>query len=110
MNPHLLTAIGSLLGVVIGIVGSFSIAWLRSRVEERKHKRQLVFSAATENFRQACESMRSKGGQVPPFEEFLVHMLILSDIVTGNRVDDALVVSAMQRFRKVREIMRENYL
>ena len=94
MDSHVLSA---MTGVIVGGIIPGVISYVTLKSQERKQHRELIFSAAVENFKQACEMARTTGGQVMPLDDFLIHMAKLSEIVINKKFDDSSVEKYLQQ-------------
>jgi hypothetical protein len=91
MKPELITLIGTLSGAIVGFLGSIAITWIRSKTEERKHQRELIFQAGIENYRQAFELTLRQGGELSPIEDFLINMAKFFELFKGNKIDSTSI-------------------
>lgn len=97
-----------LVGVLVGGVFPAIISYNTLKSQERTQKQTLVFTAAVEHFKQACEMARKEGGSVMPIEDFLIHMAKLSELIIDKQIDIESLEKLMNNFhefeKKVREI------
>jgi hypothetical protein len=96
MKPEIVALVGTLAGALVGTGGTLAVTWIRSRTEERKHQRELVFQAGVENYRQACEIARQQGGLLHPLEDFLINMAKFSELFVENKLDPNSVEGALR--------------
>ena len=79
----LFTLGGTLLGVIVPSIFNLLTAHFAQKSEERRQAKELVVTAALENWKQLIE-VRSKsgvGGMQAPLDVFLIHMARAADII-----------------------------
>lgn len=107
MKPEVIALVGTLIGALVGAGSTLVVTWIRSRVEERKHLRQLVFQAGTENWKQGLQLAMRQGGRLAPLEDFLVNMAGFAQFVTEGKFDKGSVESILQQMDELNKTMRE---
>jgi len=98
----------TLLGVIIGglltAIPTLITFAIGKRSEERRHLRELSFSAAIDNWKHVSETANQfPGAVVEPLDVFLFHMLKLSEVATRDGLTPDTVAERMQ---EVQEIVR----
>ena len=104
--PIWLPVVSALVGG--GLVGliNFAMSWQDRKLEERKHFNELVFNAALENWKQACQFAREHSGGVAiaPLDVYIIHMLKLSEIFTKGELTKERIP---EKLRANRELINE---
>ena len=103
MRPEILTLISTLSGAIIGSLSTLAVTWLGKLYEDRRYRRELVITTALENWKQACEfAFRSKGSTlVPPLDDFIIHMLVLSERLIDKKIDVAEIHKIMKEVDQI---------
>lgn len=102
MTPEVLTLVSALSGAFIGSLSTLAVTWVNKRYDDKRARRDLVVSTAVANWKQAVEIALRKQGQgqkvsVPPVDDFIIHMLILSDRIIDKKMEP----------EKIKEILAE---
>lgn len=98
----LLIASGTLAGVVITSLFNLINTRIAKKSEERKHQRELIINTALESRRQAIELARlSPSPQaILPLDDFIIHMVALSEIVLEKKMDKATLAARMNELEE----------
>ena len=99
MNPENLVLIGTLGGSAIGAISSLIALWVTKAFEEKNLRRQLLINAGIEQWKKAIDLVNQKGGAVPPIEDYIIHLLALSELMAAKMTPK----TAVERLKKVQE-------
>jgi len=78
--PILIPITSTLLGTIIGMVGTIVITKMHQKSEERKQIIALAFNAGIENWKEASNWISRRGkGVLEPLEHFIINMKYLAD-------------------------------
>jgi hypothetical protein len=90
IDPALLVLLSALLSAGSAIAAAYltnrhnlRITRLTKESEERKHQRELVISAAIENWKHQLEIAKASPGvkAIRPLDDYIIHMVALSDLL-----------------------------
>lgn len=97
----LITAGSTLIGVAISSFFNLRTTRITKESEERKHQRELIIKAATDNWRQAAQiALASPHNEViPPLDTFIIHMLKFSELLVDEKIDSSNVISKLTELR-----------
>ena len=117
INPITL-GIFTLAGSVVGAAASAAVAWLNRRAEDhrhelnrvyddRRHLREIAIKTAMDYWTKQVEFLKEKGERmqrnilIPPPDPFVVHMLLLVEMVTDKKLT---ALNAEDELRRIREV------
>lgn len=107
MKPEIVALVGTLAGALVGAGGTLAVTWIRSRVEERKHLRQLVFQAGTENWKQGLQLAMRQGGKLAPLEDFLMNMAKFAEFVAEGKLDKGALENFLRQTDELNRTMSQ---
>jgi len=99
MKPEHLVLIGTLGGSAIGAISSVIAIWVTKAYEEKTLRRQLLINAGIEQWKKAFDLVNQTGGAAPPIEDFIIHLLALSELMAARMTPK----TAVERLKKVQE-------
>lgn len=115
--PGIVTMVAALGGAVVGALSTLLVTWINNRSAERRHVKELVFTAATENWKKTIEVAAEQPGKhaIAPLDDFIVGLIATADLFFGRRVTKANVQELLEeadilsekinewRFKKLRQ-------
>lgn len=84
MTSEYLVLIGTLGGSAIGAISSVIAIWVTKAYEEKTLRRQLLINAGIEQWKKAFDLANQTGGAVPPIEDYIIHLLALSELMAAR--------------------------
>ena len=109
MEQTWIVLLSATVGGIIGTAGTLIGSWITARSEQRKLRLQLVFNAGIENFKQACDMGRQKGGDVMPMDAFLLHMFKLSEFLEQKTIDENNVRAMLKNLKRLTDTVVSFY-
>jgi hypothetical protein len=112
MTPEILTLVSVLSGAVIGSLSTLAVTWINKRFDDRRARRELAVSTALANWKQNIDLAIKKQGEgktviIPPIDDFIIHMLILSDHLLDRQLDTEKLKEALRETKKIMDSIRE---
>ena len=93
--------IGTLLGAVIGALGTIIVTRINRRTEERKHIRELAFNAGIENWKGAMECWKKQGGNLQPLDHFIISAKLLSEKILEQDIVPEKITSDLKKLHEI---------
>jgi hypothetical protein len=109
----IVTAISTLIGVVISSIFSYLNQRLVRKSEELRQLRELVISAAIESWKFNLESYKihQQPMKILPLDAYIIHMLKFSEVILKEDVDESNIEEKMKEVkalsRKVTQIITD---
>ena len=94
----LISAGSALIGVVITSYFNLRTIRLTKESEERKHQRELVISAAVEDWKQQLEiaKVAPKPAIIRPLDDYIIKMIAVSDLLLDKPINKAVINERLQ--------------
>ena len=106
LTPTVLLVVGSLIAIVSAVITSLFNVWIQRQArlsDERKHHKEMIINAAVENWRQTVEISKNNANAngvtefIAPFDEYLLHMAIFSDVVFSVNLKKANITEMLNQ-------------
>ena len=81
LKTEYLILIGTLGGAVIGAITSLVTVWITKVYEDKSRRRELLITSGLEQWKKAIDGAHVRGGMVVPLEDYIIHLLALSDLM-----------------------------
>jgi hypothetical protein len=83
LPPAVYGMLGVLLGALIGSMSTLLVTYINKKAEARRNARELAVKWGIESWRTAFDaaSKAKGGGFMPPIEDYVLHALIMSDVI-----------------------------
>lgn len=110
----LVTAISTLIGVVISSTFNYLNQRIIKKSEENRQLRELVVNAAIESWKFNLEAYKThkQPMQILPLDAYIIHMLKFADVILKNDINESNIEEKMREVRvlsrKASEIIKKN--
>jgi len=96
-----LPILGTLAGAIIGATATVIVTLLARRADEKKHLRELCFKAGIENWKEAAQFARERGGKITSLDHYILHMKLFSENVIEKELSPQQLASALQDVQRL---------
>ncbi len=106
-RPEIIAALSALFGALIGSTVSLAITFINRRFDDRRHMRELAIKTAFSHWERHIEMVKlgaqssGKTLYVLPLDNFIIHMLLLAELVSTQRITAENVVRELARIRRI---------
>ncbi len=107
IRPEIISATSVLLGTIFGGVISIVVVFINRRFDDRRHLREIAVKTAYRHWEKQIEMVKRYAdttGKTPsalPLEGFIVHMLLLSEMLSRGKITEENVVGELSAIRRV---------
>ncbi|MGO8931859.1 MAG: hypothetical protein ACLQU3_33815 [Limisphaerales bacterium] len=114
MKSEIITALFTLAGTIVGATGSFLITYLNRRFDDRRHLREIAIKTAVQYWEADIELAKLRGElthsnvRVAPLDSYIVHMLLLAELVSDKRITGENVTAELRRIRSISHAAAES--
>lgn len=106
LSPAELAVLGTIGGTIAGGIFTAIAAFIAKRSEERKHFRELIVKTAFENWKHV--SQISAVPFMPPLTDYIVHMVLMCDLVLNKKIDSKNIQSKLDEIKAIGDILNKH--
>jgi hypothetical protein len=107
-------AVGALVAAIVISLSNVVVTLINKKAEERKHYRELIISAAIENYkeeRSMAKIVMEKRPEIDqifyPMDDFIIQMSMLADFIIDKKLKPEELKEALIEMDKIRKMVQE---
>lgn len=115
IKPEIIVALSTLLGAIVGIIGSWGAAIIKGQFDDRRHLRELAMTTAVRYWEHDTELAKLRADANPsvrqfvaPLDTYIIHTLLLAELVSRRKLTANEVADELARIRAVSDTAAES--
>jgi hypothetical protein len=107
--------LSTLLGTIVGIVGTWGGAIIKGRFDDRRHLRELAITTAIRYWEHDTELAKLRATARPdsrqfiaPLDTYIIHTLLLAELVSSKKITPDKIVGELARIRAISDAAAES--